>query len=43
MRNDRKIKIIKGMKIWHALVKYIAMQVDKDFIVDSLYFGTFTK
>jgi hypothetical protein len=31
------------MKIWHALCKYIRLHVDRDLIVDSLYFGTFAK
>ena len=31
------------MKIWHALSKYIKLHVDKDLVVDTLYFGTFAK
>jgi hypothetical protein len=43
MKADRRTQLKTGMKIWHALSKYIKVHVDKDLIVDSLYFGTFVK
>lgn len=43
MKEDRKVQFKNGMKIWHALQKYIKLHVEKDLIVDSLYFGTFAK
>ncbi len=43
MKADRRTQIKLGMKIWYALSKYIRQHVDKDLVVDSLYFGTFAK
>jgi len=43
MKLDRRAQLKTGMKIWHALSKYIRQHVDKDLVVDSLYFGTFAK
>lgn len=43
MKADRRTQLKSGMKIWHALCKYIKLHVDKDLVVDSLYFGTFLK
>jgi hypothetical protein len=43
MKADRRSQLKLGMKVWHALGKYIRQHVDKDLVVDSLYFGTFAK
>jgi len=43
MKAERRLQLKNGMKVLHALSKYIKTSVEKDLIVDTLYFGSFLK